>query len=142
MSYDQDNIFAKILRGEAPAVRVFEDDSTLAIMDVMPQADGHTLVLPKISCTDLFDLPDDAAAALMRTVRHVAAGVRRGFGADGIRLMQFNGAAAGQTVFHFHMHIIPCHANQPLRSHARTMADTAVLAEHAARIQAAMKQPH
>jgi histidine triad (HIT) family protein len=140
MSYDDNNIFAKILRGELPAARVFEDAHTLAIMDVMPQADGHTLVLPKTPAENLFDLPDQASAQVMHTTRRIAAAIRTAFRADGLRLMQFNGSAAGQTVFHFHMHIIPCHAGQALRGHARGMAEMPLLLEHAARIQAALQK--
>lgn len=135
MAYDDNNIFAKILRGEAPATRIFEDDDTLAILDVMPQADGHALVLPKSRVENLFDLPDPLAAAVMRTSRTVAGAVREAFDADGIRLMQFNGAAAGQSVFHFHMHVIPCHEGRPLRRHGRDMADPDTLQRHAESIR-------
>ncbi len=138
MAYDPDNIFAKILRGEAPAWRVLEDEHTLAILDVMPQADGHTLVLPKTAAENLFDLPDAAAAAVMRTTKRVAVAVRDAFAADGIRLMQLNGAAAGQTVFHFHLHIIPCHEGRALRRHAEGMASAETLAANLARIQAVL----
>lgn len=138
MAYDANNIFARILRGEVPAHRVHEDEQTVAFMDVMPQADGHTLVLPKAPVENLFELDDEMAAAVMHTVRRVAAAVKTAFDADGITLMQFNGPAAGQTVFHFHMHILPRHADRPLRGHGRTMADQALLAEHARRIRAAL----
>ncbi|MDJ0926299.1 MAG: HIT family protein [Gammaproteobacteria bacterium] len=138
MVYDNDNIFAKILRGEMPSTRVFEDADTLAIMDVMPQADGHTLILPKTPAADLFELPDRASTAVMRTTKIVAEAVSRAFNADGIRLMQLNGPAAGQTVFHFHMHIIPCHADRPLRRHVGEMADPATLEAHADLIRAAL----
>lgn len=140
MAYDPDNIFARILRGEAPCARVWEDADTLAIMDVMPQADGHVLVLPRAPAENLFDLPEAAAAAALRTARRVALAARQAFAADGIRLMQFNGEAAGQSVFHFHLHVIPCHAGRPLRGHARGMADPDVLAGHAERIRAALNQ--
>lgn len=139
MAYDDTNIFAKILRGEAPSTRVFEDDDTLAILDVMPQADGHTLILPKTPAANLFEMPDSAAAAVMRTTRVLADAVSRAFNADGIRLMQLNGSAAGQTVFHFHMHIIPCHTDRPLRRHVGEMADPAMLEAHAELIRAALR---
>ncbi|MGI9329218.1 MAG: HIT family protein [Gammaproteobacteria bacterium] len=142
MAYDQNNIFAKILRGEATAHKVYEDDATLAIMDVMPQADGHTLVLPKQSAENLFDLDKDTMTALLSTTQAVGAAVRIAFGADGIRLMQFNGAAAGQSVFHFHIHIIPCHDGRGLGRHADGMADEQVLAEHAERIRVALDNSH
>jgi histidine triad (HIT) family protein len=138
MTYDPNNIFAKILRGEIPAYRVCEDAQTLAFLDVMPQSDGHTLVLPKAPAENLFDLEPDMAAAVIRTVQKVAHAVRSAMNADGITLMQFNGPVAGQTVFHFHMHIVPRYEDQPLRSHGRKMAEPAVLEEHARRIRAAL----
>jgi histidine triad (HIT) family protein len=140
MAYDANNIFARILRGEVPAFRVYEDEHTLAIMDVMPQADGHTLVLPKAPAENLFELDPDMAGAVIRTAQKIAGAVRKAFAADGVTLMQFNGEAAGQTVFHFHLHVLPRHARQPLRSHGRTMADSAVLEEHARRIRAALAE--
>ena len=138
MAYDNDNIFAKILRGEIPAVKVYEDDTTLAFMDVMPQSPGHTLVIPKTTAEDLFDLPTDAGAAVLRTVQTVARAVRDAMHADGIMLNQFNGPVAGQTVFHFHMHIVPRFEGVPLRRHTGDMEDPAVLEEQAARIRAAL----
>ena len=138
VAYDPDNIFAKILRGEIPSVRVHEDEKTLAFMDVMPQSDGHTLVLPKSPAENLFDLDPGMAAAVMRSGQKVARAVKEAFDADGITLMQFNGPVAGQTVFHFHLHVLPRYADQALRSHGRKMADTAVLEEHARRIRAAL----
>lgn len=136
--YDPDNIFAKILRDEAPAHRVFEDEHTVAIMDVMPQSEGHTLVLPRTAARDLFDLPPDALRAVMDTTRHVAQGLRKAFGPDGVMLVQYNGAAAGQTVFHFHMHVIPRWDNRPLRGHGRGLADPAQLQEQAQRLRQAL----
>lgn len=138
MAYDPNNIFAKILRGEIPAYRVYEDAQTIAFLDVMPQSDGHTLVLPKSPAENLFDLEPDIAAAVIHTVQKVARGVHSAMKADGITLMQFNGPVAGQTVFHFHMHIVPRYEDQPLRSHGRKMADGSVLEEHARRIRAAL----
>ncbi len=138
MAYDPGNIFANILRGEIPAHKVYEDEHTLAFMDVMPQADGHTLIVPKAPAENLFELEAAMAGAVMRTTQWVASGVRRAFNADGITLMQFNGAVAGQTVFHFHMHVIPRYAEQPLRSHGRAMAEPRILEEHARLIRAAL----
>lgn len=135
MAYDRNNIFAKILRGEIPATRVFEDEHTLAFMDVMPQSDGHTLVVPKAPAENLFDLDPEMAATVMRNGQIIAAAVKRAFNADGITLMQFNGAEAGQTVFHFHLHIVPRYAGQPLRTHGHNMADPALLEEQARRIR-------
>jgi histidine triad (HIT) family protein len=139
VAYDPANIFAKILRGEVPAHKVWEDDRTLAILDAMPQSDGHTLVLPKFPAENLFDLDPEVAAAVMRTGQRLAVAVRRAFEPDGVTLMQFNGAEAGQTVFHFHLHIVPRYAGQPLRSHGRGFADPAVLTGHAARLRAALE---
>jgi len=139
VAYDRNNIFAKILRGEIPAHKVFEDEQTLVFMDVMPQSDGHTLVVPKAAAENLFDLDPAMAAAVMRTTQWVAHGVKRAFNADGITLMQFNGPVAGQTVFHFHMHVLPRYADQPLRSHGRSMAEPRILEEHARMIRAALE---
>jgi histidine triad (HIT) family protein len=135
VAYDPNNIFAKILRGQVPAFKVYEDEHTLAFMDVMPQSDGHTLVLPKAPAENIFDLDPDMAAAVIRTGQKIAKAVKKVFNADGITLTQFNGAAAGQTVFHFHLHIVPRYADQPLRTHGRKMADSALLEEHARRIR-------
>jgi len=138
VAYDNDNIFAKILRGEIPAHKVFENDHTLAFMDVMPQSPGHTLVIPKQPAEDLFDLDVDAGTAVLKTTQEVAAAVREAFSADGIMLNQFNGPAAGQTVFHFHIHIVPRFDGVPLRQHSGQMEDTDVLEGHAQKIRAAL----
>ncbi len=140
MPYDTNNIFGRILRGEAPAFKVYEDDSNIAILDVMPQADGHTLVLPKAAAENLFDLDHESAKSLVLCVQHVALGIRAAFQPDGMRLMQLNGGAAGQTVFHFHMHIIPCYEGQALRKHARGMAEASELESHADKIRQALAQ--
>jgi histidine triad (HIT) family protein len=139
MSYDTNNIFAKILRGEIPCHKVHEDEHTLAFMDVMPQADGHTLVIPKSPSRNLLDADPAALGQLMASVQKVANAVRKAFGAEGILIQQFNEPAAGQTVFHLHFHILPRNAGQPLRAHTGKMADHAVLAEHAASIRAALE---
>ncbi|HXW09783.1 MAG TPA: HIT family protein [Steroidobacteraceae bacterium] len=138
MAYDRNNVFARILRGEIPAHKVCEDERTLAFMDVMPQADGHTLVIPKHAAENLFDLPADDLAATIRTTQRVARAVRKAFDAPGIMIAQLNGAAAGQSVFHIHFHVVPRHAGIDLRFHARDMADPARLAEHAERVRAAL----
>ena len=139
MAYDPKNIFARILRGEMSAHKVWEDAHTVAILDVMPQSDGHTLVIPKTPAENIFDLDVAMAEAVIRTGQRVALAVRTAFNPDGVTLMQFNGAEAGQTVFHFHLHVVPRYAGQPLRSHGRSMADPAVLTEQAARLRAAFK---
>ncbi len=140
MAYDTNNIFARILRGEIPAHTVFEDQHTLAFMDVMPQADGHALVIPKAAAENLFELPPDALAATILTTQRVARAVKRAFDAPGIMIAQLNGSAAGQSVFHLHFHVVPRHAGIDLRFHARDMADPAVLAAHARRVRAALEQ--
>ena len=141
MAYDTNNIFAKILRGEIPAVKVYEDDATLAFMDVMPQAPGHTLVIPKSPAEDLFDLDIDVGKNVLRTTQLVARAVKIALNADGIVLSQFNGPAAGQTVFHFHMHIVPRFENVPLRRHTGDMENPEVLEEQAKKIRAALSKP-
>jgi histidine triad (HIT) family protein len=138
VAYDPKNIFAKILRGEIPAHQVYEDDSTIAILDVMPQADGHTLIIPKAQAENLFDLEPQMAEAVMRAGQRIALAVRQAFRPAGITLMQFNGAEAGQTVFHFHLHVIPRYAGQPLRSHGRGFADPGVLAKQAESLRAVL----
>ena len=140
MAYDNQNIFAKILRGEAEAFTVYENDDCLAFLDVMPQTDGHTLVLPRAPAQDLFDLEDRLLASLMQSVRHVARGVRSAFSPDGIKLLQFNGEAAGQTVFHLHIHIVPCYRDRQPQSHGREMARAEVLEQHAEKIRTALDQ--
>ena len=138
MAYDTNNVFARILRGEIPSHKVFEDEHTLAFMDVMPQADGHTLVIPKAPAENLFDLPEAALTATILTTQRVARAVRKAFDAPGIMLAQLNGREAGQSVFHIHFHIMPRYGGIDLRFHARDMADHKVLAEHAARVRAAL----
>ena len=138
MSYDQQNPFARILRGELPSIRLYEDDATIAIMDIMPQADGHVLVIPKEAAVELFELSDESAAACIRTTRRLATAVKAAMKAPGIMVAQFNGSAAGQTVPHVHFHIVPRHEAAALRPHARDTADMAHLKEIAARIIAAL----
>ncbi len=138
MAYDTGNVFARILRGEIPAHKVHEDAHTLAFMDVMPQADGHVLVIPKAAAENIFEVPPDALAATILTTQRVARAVQRAFAAPGILIAQLNGSAAGQSVFHLHFHVVPRHAGLDLRFHARDMADPKILAEHAARVRAAL----
>lgn len=138
MAYDRNNIFARILRGEIPSHTVHEDELTLAFMDVMPQADGHTLVIPKAEAENILDVPEETLAAVVLTTQRVARAVKKAFDAPGILIAQLNGRAAGQSVFHMHFHIVPRREGLDLRFHAREMADPAVLAEHAARVRAAL----
>jgi histidine triad (HIT) family protein len=138
MSYSDDNVFAKILRGDLPAHKVWEDDHTLAFMDIMPQAEGHTLVIPKCPARDLFDLPAEYLGPTLDTTQRVARAVKQAFAAEGIMIAQLSGAAAGQTVFHVHFHILPRFAGIDFRMHARDMAPPDVLAEHAQRVREAL----
>ena len=138
MVYDNDNIFAKILRGEAPAFKVYEDDFSLAFMDVMPQVAGHTLVIPKDPTEDIFDADPVILGHTMATVQKVGVAVKRAFDVPGIMLAQLNGKAAGQTVFHLHFHILPRAGGVDLKMHAGAMADFAELEVHAQRIKSAL----
>ena len=138
--YDPDNVFARILRDELPCHEVYRDDHTLAFMDLMPQAPGHTLVIPKAAGENLFDLPADALAHTIQTTQRVAAAVKTAFAAQGIMIAQLNGPAAGQTVFHLHFHILPRNQGVDMAMHAREPADADVLAEHAQRIRAVLEQ--
>ena len=138
MAYDTNNIFAKILRGEVPSVKVYEDDKTLAFMDVMPQADGHTLVIPKEPAENIFELSPEGAAALMKTTQKVAKAVKKGLDAAGIMITQLNGRPAGQSVFHVHFHIIPRSGGADFRLHAREMEKPEKLKALAEKIKAAL----
>jgi histidine triad (HIT) family protein len=137
-SYDDGNVFAKILRGELPAVRVHEDERNIAIMDVMPQADGHVLVIPKTRARNLLDVDDAALEGLLPLAARLARAVRSAFAADGVSLMQFNEAAGGQSVFHLHLHVIPRHHGVALRHHGGGMAPPETLERHAAMIRDAL----
>lgn len=138
MTYDPQNPFAKILRGELPSIKVYEDDSTVAIMDIMPQAEGHVLVLPKEAAVEIFELSVESAAACMRTTHRVASAVKAALNPPGVLIAQFNGRAAGQTVPHVHFHVIPRREGEVLKPHAAIQADTERLREIAGRIIAAM----
>ncbi|MCB1700976.1 MAG: HIT family protein [Halioglobus sp.] len=142
MSYDNDNVFAKILRGEAPAFTVYETDQALAFMDVMPQVPGHTLVIPKDSAEGLHDVDPVILGGTIVAVQTVANAVKQAFDAPGIMIAQLNGPAAGQTVFHMHFHIMPRSEGLEFKLHAREMEDFAVLEAHARRIRAALEGSH
>lgn len=135
MIYDSNNPFAKILNGELPCHKVYEDEKTLAFMDIMPQAKGHVLIIPKQEAVDLSQLTPDYAAAVFSTAQKVMAAQRKLFEREGIVQMQLNGAEAGQTVFHYHVHLIPSSIHA-LGKHAAGMADQAELAELAAQLAA------
>ena len=136
-AYDEANIFAKILRGEMPATKVWEDDDVLAIMDVFPQSDGHVLVLPKrAKARNLLDVDAATLAAVTSTVQRVARAVKAALKPDGLTIMQFNGSAGGQTIDHLHVHVIPRWHGQAMGRHGGAMADVEVLKDQAARIAA------
>jgi histidine triad (HIT) family protein len=138
MAYDNNNIFAKILRGEIPKIAVYEDAHTLAFMDIMPAVEGHTLVIPKEAGETIFDISPEAAAHTVRTTQKVAAAVKKALGVPGIMLAQFNGAASGQTIPHVHFHILPRSHGEDLQMHGRTMVKPEVLEPVAAKIRAAL----
>ena len=139
-SYDPNNPFAKILRGEFSAYKVYEDDRTLAFLDIMPQAPGHTLVVPKSAARNILDVDPDDLAYLIKIAQKIAKTAKSVFAADGVNVFQFNEPAAGQTVFHLHVHVIPRKDGVPLKPPASIKEDAAVLAEHQARLAAALKQ--
>lgn len=122
MAYDDQNIFARILRGELPAIKIYEDDHVLAFMDIMPQADGHALVIPKVPAVSLLDLAPEAAAYTIQIVQKIAKAIETALDAKGIVLMQLSGAAAGQTVPHVHFHLIPSSIHE-LGRHAAQIGD-------------------
>jgi len=139
MAYDKNNVFAKILRGEIPSTKIYEDDKTLAFMDVMPQADGHALVIPKEPAENIFELSPQDATALMATTQKIAKAVKNGLGVPGIMIAQLNGAPAGQSVFHVHFHIIPRSGGADFRLHARSMESPDKLKVFADKIKAALE---
>jgi histidine triad (HIT) family protein len=138
MAYDPNNIFAKILRGEIPSIAVYEDSRTLAFMDAMPQADGHTLVVPKENAETIFEVSEEGAANLLNVTIKIARAVRVAMNAEGITLMQFNGAAAGQSVPHVHFHVLPRWSGTPLRRHGGNMENPDKLKAIADKIRAAV----
>ncbi|MEJ0059688.1 MAG: HIT family protein [Terricaulis sp.] len=139
-NYDDANLFAKILRGEIPAVKAFEDDVALAFMDLFPQTRGHTLVVPKsVRARNFLELPPETVGPFMQRVQHVAIAVEKALKPDGLVVTQFNGAPGGQTIFHVHFHIIPRYEGQALAGHAHEKkADMADLEKIAREIAAAM----
>ncbi len=137
-AYDDSNIFAKILRGEIPSHRVYEDADTIAFMDVMPQATGHMLVVPRAPSRNLLDADPKTFAPLMATVQKIARAAKTAFEADGITVIQFNEPASGQTVFHLHVHVIPRFEGVPLKPHTGKMEDPQVLATNAEKVRRAL----
>ncbi|MDQ0999203.1 histidine triad (HIT) family protein [Phyllobacterium ifriqiyense] len=138
--YESTNIFARILRGEIPSHKIYEDDRTYALMDVMPQGKGHCLVLTKSPSRNLLDADTEALSAAIATTQKIAQAVVKAFNADGVGIAQFNESAAGQTVFHLHFHVIPRFEGIALKPHSGTMEDNAVLAANAEKIRAALAE--
>jgi histidine triad (HIT) family protein len=140
-TYDENNLFAKILRGEVPAVKVFEDDEVLAFMDIFPQSRGHLLVVPKnVKARNLLELPQERVAPLMQRVQRIAKAAAKALKPDGLTVTQFNGEPAGQTIFHLHVHIIPRYDGVRLAGHGHSnRADIAELQQIAAEIAAAIE---
>ncbi len=139
MAYDKSNIFAKILKGEIPSIKVYEDRSTLAFMDIMPQTKGHTLVIPKTEAEGLFDLPEEIAGPFLIATQKVARAVKAAVAAPGVMIAQLNGAAAGQSVFHVHFHILPRWDGVDLSMHARGKTDMTELEATAKAIREQIK---
>ncbi|MFG1351464.1 HIT domain-containing protein [Xanthobacter autotrophicus] len=137
-AYDPSNIFARILRGELPAHTVYEDDKALAFLDIMPRCPGHTLVIPKSPARNILDIDPEDLAHVAKVAKKVAIAAKAVFAADGVTVQQFNEEAGGQVVFHLHVHIIPRHAGEAMKPPASAMEKPDVLAEHAARLKAAL----
>jgi len=137
-TYDPNNIFAKMLKGEIPCHKIYEDEDTLAFLDIMPRTEGHALVITKEPAADLFAVSPEGLAKLMAVVQKLAPQIKQAVGADGVLIQQFNGAAAGQTVFHLHVHIVPIKDGVPVKPHASAMADPADLAATAEKIRKAL----
>lgn len=137
-TYDPANIFARILRGELPCHKVYEDDAVIAFMDLMPQGTGHTLVVPKAPSRNLLDADPATFGPLFAAVRKIAAAVKKAFAADGVAVMQFNEAASGQSVYHLHVHVIPRFEGVPLKPHTGAMEKPEALAANAKKIRDAL----
>ena len=138
-AYDPNNIFAKILRGEFPCHKVYEDDKAIAFLDIMPRAPGHTLVLPKAPARNLLDIAPADLAHVMQVAQKIAQAQMKVFGADGITVQQFNEKAGGQVVFHLHVHVIPRHDDVPMKPPASIKEETSVLSDQALKLAAALK---
>jgi histidine triad (HIT) family protein len=139
MSYDPENVFAKILKGEIPCHKIYEDEDSFAFMDVMPQGTGHALVIPKAPSENLLTATPEALSQLIKTVQKVAQAALEAFEADGVLVQQFNNPAAGQTVFHTHFHVLPRFEGISLKPHSGEMADGEMLAAHADKYRAVLE---
>ncbi len=138
MAYDPNNIFAKILRGEMPCYKVYEDDKALALLDIMPRAPGHTLVLPKAPARNILDVAPDDLAHVAKVAQRIAQAGMKVFAADGVTVQQFNEPAGGQVVFHLHVHVIPRQDGVPLKPPASVKEAPDVLQAQAAKLAAAL----
>jgi histidine triad (HIT) family protein len=138
-AYDPNNIFAKILRGELPCHKVYEDEKALAFLDIMPRAPGHALVLPKAPARNLLDVAPDDLAHVMQVAQKIANAQMKVFGADGITVQQFNESAGGQVVFHLHVHLVPRKAGSPMKPPASVKEEPAVLSDQALKLAAALR---
>ena len=138
-SYDPDNVFAKILRGELPSYKVYEDDKAVVFLDIMPRAPGHALVLPKTAARNILDINPDDLAHVMKVAQKVAQASIQAFGAQGVTIQQFNEGAGGQVVFHLHVHVVPRHDGVPMKPPATHKERPEVLAEHARKLTGALK---
>jgi histidine triad (HIT) family protein len=138
-SYDPNNVFAKILRGELPAHKVYEDDRTFAFLDIMPRAPGHTLVIPKSPARNILDISPDDLAYVMQIAQKIAKSAVKVFAADGVTIQQFNEPAGGQVVFHLHVHIIPRKEGIALKPPASVREEPSVLADQALKLAAALR---
>jgi histidine triad (HIT) family protein len=137
-SYDPTNVFAKILRGELPCHKVYEDDKVFAFLDIMPRSLGHTLVIPKKSVRNIFDVAPEDLAHVHKVAQRVAKAAMKAFNADGITIHQFSESAGGQVVFHLHVHVLPRHKGEPLKPAATFTEEPAILAEQAEKLAAAV----
>ena len=138
--YDSQNIFAKILRGEAPCYKIYEDQHTVGLLDIMPRSPGHTLVIPKVPARGIFDISADDFADIARTAKTIAVAAAKAFDAEGMIIQQFSEAASGQVIFHLHMHVMPIFAGVELLPPQTRMEDPTVLKEHAAKMIAALNE--
>jgi len=138
-AYDPNNIFAKILRGELPCYKIYEDDKALAFLDIMPRAPGHALVLPKAAARNILDISPDDLAHVIKVAQKIAKVSVEVFGADGVTIQQFNESAGGQVVFHLHMHVIPRKAGMAMKPPATEKAAPDVLADQAKQLAAALR---
>lgn len=136
--YDPNNIFAKILRGELPCYKIYEDEHTFVFLDIMPRAPGHTLVLPKAPARNVLDVPADDLAHVIKVAQKVAQAGIKAFGADGVTIQQFNESAGGQVVFHLHVHVIPRKEGVALKPPASEKEKPEILAEQAKALSAAL----